>query len=160
MTVVLRDASCVAVRPSRRGGRRYGDSVIGDLAVVERWLAAVDDEDPALLEALSSEQVEIIGPRGQGLMDRSVLSEWLARAGFRSRPLRWFCGADGRVVVEHLGQWHDVATGDVQGERVIGSEFVVRDGRVARYVRHDSGVADALVAAGLDEHDSLVTRRR
>jgi len=43
---------------------------------------------------------------------------------------------------------------------MIGSEFVVHEGRVVRYVRHDSGVADALRAAGLDERRDLVTIRR
>jgi hypothetical protein len=134
--------------------------VIGDLAVVERWFAAVNDEDVGQLESLTQEQVEIVGPRGQGLMQRRVLGEWLARSGFQSQPLRWFCGGDGRVVVEHVGQWHDVTTGDLQDQRVIGSEFFVRAGQVARYVRHDSGVTAALTAAGLDEQQTAVTTRR
>lgn len=133
--------------------------MIGDLEVVERWLAAINAEDAAGVEALTSEQVEIVGPRGQGTMERHVLGEWLARAGFQSEALRWFCGGDGRVVVEQHGQWHDVASGEVQGQRVIGSEFLVRDGRVMRYVRYDSGVFDALAAANLDGQRDLVTAR-
>src|SRR4051794_17200200 len=58
--------------------------VIGDLAVVAEWLAAANDEDAGRLEALSSVQVEIVGPRGAGLLPRSILGEWLTRAGFRS----------------------------------------------------------------------------
>ncbi len=66
--------------------------------------------DVSRLETLSDEQVEIVGPRGQGVVPRRALGEWLARSGFRSRELRWFCGGDGRVVVEHVGEWHDIAT--------------------------------------------------
>jgi len=134
--------------------------VVGALAVVEGWLDAVNKQDAARVEVLSSEQIEIVGPRGQGLMDRSVLQQWLARAGFTSQARRWFCGADGRVVVEQKAQWHDMATGEPQEGLVIDSEFVVRGERVARYVRHDSGVADALAAAGLDEQRDVVTSRR
>lgn len=126
---------------------------------MERWLTAVDDENAAELEALTSEEVETVGPRGRGTLERCVPGEWLARSGFRSRPLRWFCGRDGRVVVEMDGQWHDVATGERQGQRVIGSEFVVRDGRITCYVRHDSGLSEALLAAGLDERCDSVTAR-
>lgn len=133
--------------------------MIGDLEIVERWLAAINAEDAAGVEALTSEQVEIVGPRGQGTMERHVLREWLARAGFQSEALRWFCGGNGRVVVEQHGQWHDVASGEVQGQRVIGSEFLVREGRVMRYVRYDSGVFDALAAANLHEERDLVTGR-
>jgi hypothetical protein len=131
----------------------------GDLAIVEQWLGAVNREDAGGVEALSGEQVEIVGPRGQGVMDREVLGEWLARAGFQSQALRWFCGGDGRVVVEHRGEWHDVASGEIQGQLVIGSEFLVRHGRVVRYVRHDTGMLDALAAAGLEQRH-LVTSRR
>jgi hypothetical protein len=136
------------------------------VAVVERWLDAVNEQDVEGVEgvegveALTSEQVEIVGPRGQGMMDRSVLGEWLSRSRFISRPLRWFCGADGMVVVEQEGTWHDVATGQRQGRLFIGSEFVVRHGQVVRYVRHDIGVDAALAASGLDEQRGLVTYRR
>jgi hypothetical protein len=133
--------------------------MIGDSAVVEAWLAAVNDQDARQLEALTNEQVEIIGPRGQGVADRRVLGAWLARSGFQAAARRWFCGGDGRVVVEQLAQWHDVATGAQQDQRVIGSEFTVHASRVARYVRHDAGVSDALAAAGLDEQRDLVTSR-
>lgn len=146
--------------PSAGRGQRYGPGVVGALAVVEGWLDAANEQDAAQVEALSSEQVEIVGPRGQGLMDRAVLGQWLARAGFTARTLRWFCGADGRVVVEQQAHWRDVTTGESQGRLLIGSEFFVRDGRVAGYVRHDSGFADALAAAGLDEQRDVVTSRR
>jgi hypothetical protein len=134
--------------------------MVGALAVVENWLAAVNEQDAVQVEALSSERVEIVGPLGRGMMDRSVLGQWLTRAGFESQPLRWFCGADGRVVLEQQAQWHDVATGESQDRLIIGSEFLVRDGRVVRYARHDSGVAAALTAATLDEQRDHVTLRR
>ena len=131
----------------------------GELAVVETWLNAVNDQDAAQVEAMSSDQVEIIGPRGQGVLDRGVLGQWLTHAGFTSQALRWFCGADGHVVVEQRAQWRDVSTGEPQDRLVIGSEFVVRDARVARYVRHDTGVANALAVAGLDAQRDLVAAR-
>lgn len=114
--------------------------MIGALALVEGWLYAVTEQDAARVEAQSSERIKIVGPPGQGLMDCSVLGQWLTRARFTAQALRWFCAGDGRVVVEQDAQWHNIATGEPQGRLVIGSEFVVRDGRVVRYVRHDRGV--------------------
>jgi len=95
--------------------------VIGALAVFEKWLDAVNEQDAERVQVLSSEHIEIAGPRGRGIMDRSVLGEWLGRSGFTSQPLRWFCGADGRVVVEQQAVWHEVGTGQLQGRSVIGS---------------------------------------
>jgi ketosteroid isomerase-like protein len=130
----------------------------GALGVVEQWLAAVNDGDGDRVEALSHEQVDIVGPRGRGAAPRRVLSEWLARSGFSARPVRWFCGGDGLVVVEQEARWHDPATGEPQDSFRIGSLFQVTDGRVARYERFDDGLAAALAAAGLDADRDRVTR--
>lgn len=130
----------------------------GALGVVEQWLAAVNDGDSARLEALSHEQVEIVGPRGRGSAPRAVLSEWLARSGFSAQPVRWFCGGAGVVVVEQDARWHDPATGRPQDSFRIGSLFHVTGDRVAAYERFDAGVGAALAAAGLDAGRDEVTR--
>ena len=66
-----------------------------------------------------------LATRGSGRADRRVLSEWLTRAGFSAEPLRWFCGSDGRVVVEQDARWVDVATGEEQGRGRVASQFLV-----------------------------------
>ena len=40
--------------------------MVGALAVVEGWLDAVNEQDAAQVEALSSEQVEIVARAGRG----------------------------------------------------------------------------------------------
>lgn len=89
----------------------------GALAVVEEWLDAVNAADGRRLEELTTPVVELSGPRGRGPADRGVLSEWLQRAGFTARSLRWFCGGDGNVVVEHEARWVDVESGTEQTVR-------------------------------------------
>lgn len=143
-----------------RDGRSYDRWVgTGSLAVVEQWLDAVNRRDGAGLERLTHEHVEITGPRGAGVAERRVLSEWLTRAGFSAEPLRWFCGADGRVVVEQDAWWVDIATGADQGRARLASRFHVDEGRVASYTRHDDGLGVALHAAGLDDGDEVVEHR-
>jgi hypothetical protein len=122
-------------------------------------LDAANRRDGASLEALSHPQVEIVGPRGAGLMPRAVLFRVAAAGGFSAESRRWFCGGKGSVVVEQAAVWHDVASGVEQERRVVGSPFKVRDGLVARYVRHDAGAAEAVSAAGLDLNRDLVTAR-
>lgn len=129
----------------------------GELEVVDRWLDAVNRRDGEALVSLSQPEVEIVGPRGAGLMPRAVLSEWLLRAGFSAEARRWFCGGHGVVVVEQAAVWHDVTSGLEQERRLVGSRFQVRDGVVASYVRYDSGAAEAVSAAGLDLERDLVT---
>ena len=126
--------------------------------MVEAWLDAVNRTDAAQVEALTAEQVEIVGPRGSGHMDRAVVSEWMARAGFSSRVRRWYCGGDGSVVVEQAARWVDPSTGTELGRAVVASTFVVGGGRVVRFARHDAGLDAALWSAGLTGENEVVER--
>jgi len=131
----------------------------GSLAVVEEWLAAVDAADGPRMQRVTADEVEIVGPRGAGRVDRRGLAEWLARSGFTATSLRWFCGAGGTVVVEQDARWADPTTGAPRGAARIASRFRVDGGRVAGYVRHDDGLAPALAAAGLAGADEVFARR-
>ncbi len=129
----------------------------GQLAVVEAWLDAVDRADAGAAMALCAPDLEVVGPRGS-VRGREVLAPWMARAGFSARPLRWFCGAGGAVVVEQDATWSDPATGDVRGRAVVASRFSVADGVVTGYQRHDDGLPAALAAAGLGSADEVTAR--
>jgi hypothetical protein len=131
---------------------------LGSLAIVEAWLDAVNRRDVGALERLTHDKVEIVGPRGSGRMDRAVLAEWLARAGFSAEQLRWFCGANGSVVVEQDARWVDPASDAERGQARVASRFVVKDGRVGRYARHDDGLQPALSAAGLSTEHEVIER--
>jgi ketosteroid isomerase-like protein len=126
----------------------------GDLATVEQWLQGVNDADREGVLALTSPDMELVGPRGVG-RGHELLADWLARAHFSSKPLRWFCGVEGRIVVEQDATW-TVPGGQTSHARV-ASFFTVRGQRVARFERFDS-VDLALLAAGLGEADEVRTR--
>lgn len=126
---------------------------LGSLAVVEEWLDAVNRRDARRVESLSAPDVEVVGPRGS-VRGRRVLGEWLARAGFSAEARRWFCGADGSVVVEQDARWVDPGTGSALGSATVASRFLVDGATVACYERHDD-LAVALAAAGLGEGDEV-----
>jgi hypothetical protein len=117
----------------------------------------VDRADAAAAMALCAPDLEVVGPRGS-VRGREVLGPWMARAGFTARPLRWFCGAGGAVVVEQDAIWSDPATGAERGRDVVASEFLVADGVITRFRRHDHGLPAALAAAGLRESDAVAAR--
>jgi hypothetical protein len=131
--------------------------VTGQLGVVEAWLDAVDRADTAAAVALCAPDLEVVGPRGT-VRGREVLGPWLARAGFTARPLRWFCGAGGAVVVEQEATWADPATGAERGRAVVASRFLVADGVITHLQRHDEGLPAALAAAGLRHADEVTSR--
>ena len=119
-----------------------------EIRVVRDWHEALNAGDVDRLVALSHPDVEVGGPRGTGRGAR-LLREWVARAGIHIEPRRAFHRAE-TVVVEGAARWRDAETGQATGGQTVGSVFVVRDGRVARVVRHPD-LASALLAAGLDE---------
>jgi ketosteroid isomerase-like protein len=116
------------------------------LQTVLDWHAAVNSGDVERLLALSSDDVEVGGPRGVG-RGRQLLREWFARAGVRLEPRRVFAQGDS-VVVEQDAIWPG------QSAQVVASAFETGDGKVQRVLRHAT-LAEALAAAGMDESAEL-----
>jgi hypothetical protein len=123
------------------------------LEVVESWHVAVNARDFEQLCAVTSNDVELVGPRGSA-RGHEVLRHWLGRAGFTATPLRWFCGRGGQVVVEQRGRWHIPET---TSERVVASSFCVRGGRVVRYQRFED-LDEALATSALTDDDEVLGR--
>ena len=113
----------------------------GVVEVVLAWHAALNAGDLEQLAALSSEDVEVGGPRGSG-RGRQLLREWFGRAGITLEPRRAF-ERDALVVVEQAATWS--VAGD---EQKVASLFEVTDGVVSRVVRYENLQA-ALDAAGI-----------
>jgi ketosteroid isomerase-like protein len=119
-----------------------------EVAIVVAWHDALNAGDVDRLVALSSEHVEVGGPRGFG-QGAQLLRDWAGRAGIRLDVRRVFQGGDD-VVVEEDARWRVAETGKMTGSQVVATVFRVRDVRVVRVARY-SDLAPALEAAGLDE---------
>lgn len=130
----------------------------GPLGIVEAWQLAVNRGSAIDAVTLMAEQVEVLGPRGEGLMPRHELGAWMVRSGFTAEPLRWFCGGNGSVVVEQDARWVDWETGHERGRAVVALRVRVDDGVVSRVVRHDEGLRAALDSAGLASSDEVLDR--
>ncbi|HEX7666483.1 MAG TPA: hypothetical protein VF407_18280 [Polyangiaceae bacterium] len=124
---------------------------LGDLEIVDRWLDAVNGGNRNALLEVTGDDVEIVGPKGSG-HGKNLLADWLLRAGFHAHALRWFCGANGRVVVEQDATW---ATA---GHARVASAFEVKNARVVRFQRFDK-VEAALAAWGLRLADEVTSRQ-
>ena len=118
-----------------------------EVSTVLAWHAALNAGDVDRLVSLSSDDVEVGGPRGTG-SGAQLLRDWVARASIRLWPERVFHRAD-TVVVQQLAVWTSAETA-----QVVASVFLVRDGQVVRVARHPD-LAEALGASGLDTSDEL-----
>jgi hypothetical protein len=115
--------------------------------IAHAWVAAANAQDGDRLAALSSPDIEIVGPRGSA-RGIAVLHDWLRRSGLTLETTRTFAG-DSHVVMAHRGTWQTAGTTDISSADV-SSSFDIQGGCVARYQRFDD-LPTALAAAGLDE---------
>ena len=112
-----------------------------DTDAVLAWHAAVNAGDVAGVLSLSSDDVEVGGPRGSG-RGADLLRDWFLRAGVRLEPTQTFV-EDHTVVVEQSAQWH---AGEPQ---LVASVFRVRDGKIDSVIRFPD-LASAFEAAGFE----------
>jgi hypothetical protein len=123
-----------------------------EIAAVLAWHEALNAGETERLLALSSEDVEVGGPRGTG-RGHALLREWVDRARIRLEVDRLFHRA-GAVVVRQRARWDLPDAGPTAPAEPVASVFRVRDGLVAGVVRYPD-LATALEAAGLDESDEV-----
>jgi len=109
--------------------------------VVQEWHAALNEGDADRLVALSTEDVEVGGPRGTG-RGAALLRDWVARASIHLAPLQ-ILTRDGAVVVEQSARWRG-DDGQLGEPKKVATLFRLRDGKVASVIRFpdvDSAVA-------------------
>ena len=123
-----------------------------EITAVLAWHEALNAGEAERLLTLSSEDVEVGGPRGTG-RGHGLLREWMERARIRLEVDRIF-HRPGAVVVRQRARW-DLPEVDPTGPvDLVASVFRVHDGLVAGIVRYPDLTA-ALAAAGLDESDEV-----
>ncbi|GAY10269.1 nuclear transport factor 2 family protein [Pseudonocardia sp. N23] len=116
--------------------------------LVRAFESAVNAVDVDAAAALVTDDVEVGGPRGAA-HGVDVLRQWVSGSGISLTTVRFF-GRDDVAVALQDARWIDDDT-----TRPVATEFATRDGRISRIVRHDSGLDDALTAAGLSEADEI-----
>ncbi len=135
------------------------------------WHAALHQADVERVLSLSTEDVEVGGPRGAG-RGADLLRDWVARAGVRLEPGRIFSRGE-VVVVEQSARWPSgdgqpadpqvvepsarwpSGGGHLADPQHVASVFLVNDGRVASVIRHVD-LPTALQAGGLQMSDEYV----
>jgi hypothetical protein len=115
-------------------------------AELRAWYEAVNAGDAEAAGRVATEDVRLGGPRGtaQGL---DALRGWIAEAGIRLAPVGRHAVGPGVVVAEEDATWPGRAGADPPGPPVrVFSAYLLRDGKVAAVLRHES--LDAALDAG------------
>lgn len=117
-----------------------------EIATVLAWHEALNSGDVETLLSLSSDDIELGGPKGatQGL---AALSEWASAAGITLKPGKMYVH-DGVVVAEQEASW----ASEPGTTHNVASAFRVVHDQVTSTFRHDTLTA-ALAATDLSEKD-------
>ncbi|MDT2003873.1 nuclear transport factor 2 family protein [Rhodococcus opacus] len=117
-----------------------------EIATVLAWHDALNSGDIDTLLSLSSDDIEMGGPKGatQGLQ---ALRDWASTAGITLVPRRMYY-YDGVLVVEQEATW----TTDPEETRILASAFRVVHDQVISTFRHET-LESALSATDLTEKD-------
>jgi ketosteroid isomerase-like protein len=121
-----------------------------DIETVLEWHSALNAAETDRLLELSTDDVEVGGPRGAG-RGAQLLSDWVARAQIQLEPVRWQ-DAKSVVVVEQTARWL-TPEGQLSEPQTAASVFRVRDGKVSSVLRFGS-MAEALEFAGIEPSPS------
>jgi ketosteroid isomerase-like protein len=120
-----------------------------EIIIVDAWHDALNRGDIERLDSLSTDDIELGGPRGSG-HGVQLLREWFGRAGIHVEPREVFHRGK-TVVVEQNAAWRNIEPTECQ---IVASVFLVQDGRIASVIRHPD-LSSALAAAGLTEADKV-----
>ncbi|HEY4442418.1 MAG TPA: nuclear transport factor 2 family protein [Candidatus Elarobacter sp.] len=116
------------------------------LTIIARWQAAVSAADFDALRALSTDDVEIVSPRGK-FHGHGGAQRWVRQTGIGLQTMRAFLHGK-HVVVEQTARWRVGPDSTEAPEQVIATHFTLHGDKVARAQRYETLDA-ALAAAGL-----------
>ena len=118
-----------------------------EVETVLAWHTALNAGDTYRLIALSTDDIEVGGPRGAG-HGAELLRDWVARARIQLEPVRWQSEA-GLVAVEQTARWQ-APDGTRTEPQVVASIFRVADGKVTSVLRFGS-MSEALEFARMQQ---------
>ncbi|MBA2755703.1 MAG: nuclear transport factor 2 family protein [Chloroflexia bacterium] len=116
-------------------------------ATIQAWHDALEIGAVETLLALSSPEIEIVGPRGTA-SGHLVLRQWAEGSGITLTPVAWHPTTGGYIVEADASWVMPEGAPDASSSRVATVFDVTRD-RVTRVARYDS-LAEASAAIGGD----------
>ena len=123
-----------------------------NLAIAEAWVAFSNQQDLNNLQAVTAEPLELIGPRGAGLINRQELAEWMVRANLTLATNARYA-KDEFVVFQQEGTWFNT-DGSIKGQATVFTVLKIINGKVSFLARYDQQ-AEAFAISGLSAADQV-----
>ncbi|GAA0599297.1 hypothetical protein GCM10009001_14480 [Virgibacillus siamensis] len=122
------------------------------IETAETWIEFSNQRNLEGLSKITSHELELIGPKGAGVINHRQLGEWIERANLQLATIERYA-KDNYIVLEQHGTWlNDDDT--IKGRDIVFTVFKVVDRQVNFLARYDNK-EEAFKVSGLDDEDKI-----
>ncbi|WP_077326407.1 hypothetical protein [Virgibacillus siamensis] len=128
------------------------DNTVETIETAETWIDLSNQKNLEELSNITSPDLELIGPKGTGVITHQDLGEWIERANLQLATIERYAKDHYTVFVQH-GTWlNDDNT--IKGQDIVFTVFKVVDQHVNFLARYDNK-EDAFKISGLGMGDKI-----
>jgi hypothetical protein len=122
------------------------------IETAETWVELSNQKNLEGLSQVSSDKLELVGPKGTGVIDHQELGEWIKRANLQLATIERYAKDHYIVLMQH-GNWLD-DDDSIKGQAIVFTVFRVIDRQVNFLARYDNK-EEAFKISGLGDIDKI-----
>ncbi|WP_411842485.1 hypothetical protein [Salinicoccus sp. HZC-1] len=124
----------------------------GTIEIAEQWIELCNSQDIEGLASITSEELEVHGPKGTTTLNKEDLKEWMERANLKLENFEAYA-RDNKAIMGQHGTWLN-EDDSVKGEQEVYTVLVIEDQKVSALARFDDK-EQAFDVSGLEEADKI-----
>jgi hypothetical protein len=122
------------------------------IETAETWIELSNQKNLEGLSKITSNELELVGPKGTGIINHQELGMWIERANLRLATIGRYA-RDQYIILEQHGTWlNDDDT--IKGQAIVFTVLKVVNRQVDFLARYDNK-EEALKISGLDDGDKV-----
>lgn len=128
------------------------NKTVETIETAEKWVELSNQKNLEGLSKITSNELELIGPKGIGVINHQELGKWIERANLQLATIEKYA-KDHFIVLVQQGTWlNDDDT--IKGQAIVFTVFKVVDGQVHFLARYDKK-EEAFKISGLNDEDKI-----
>lgn len=122
------------------------------IETAETWIELSNQKNLEELSKVTSDELELVGPKGTGVIDHQELGEWIERANLQLATTERYAKDHYIVLVQH-GNWLN-DDDSIKGQAIVFTVFKIIDRQVNFLARYDNK-EEAFKISGLGDRDKI-----
>lgn len=119
-----------------KGNLDVNQITVETIETAEAWVSLANQKDLEGLAQVTADELELIGPKGQGVINHLELGEWLERANLKLSTINQYA-KDHFIVLQQNGTWFN-NDNSVKGQAIVFTVIKVVNRKVVFLARYDN----------------------